>query len=184
METRHWLEAWIDCDQICSKIACEHPHNCTSTSVDTRHLGCTVIDFYDNIGEELINFPLGVKPLFGRVEVGVRWMGPAEDAYIDIVPIDPPVGLDDPNEFTFRVAERLVTDELRAVVLTSSQHNTDLDMCGARHAIMARNIAEDLIEYLLTQGWTPPGELTDTCTQDNGPPTAVTSDFPNEVRHA
>lgn len=72
---------------------------------------------------------------------------------------DQPAVTPDPNEFTFKAAERLVNQELVDVVVTSSQQNTDLDMCGARHAIMARNIAEDVLEYLLTQGWTPPGEV-------------------------
>jgi hypothetical protein len=65
------------------------------------------------------------------------------------------------DELTFKAAERLTTQELVDVLVTSSQQNTDLDMCDARHAIMGRNIAEDVIEYLLTQGWTPPGELSD-----------------------
>lgn len=62
------------------------------------------------------------------------------------------------TELTFRVAERLVDDDLVTLVTESAQQNTDLDMCGARHAVMARNIAEDVLEHLLNVGWLPPDE--------------------------
>lgn len=169
--TRHWLEAWIDTDTISSRVTCEHPDDCTATPAISRHQGCAIRDHHDNIGDELLTFPYGVKPLIGRVEIGVEWMGPAEDAYVALVPVALP-SLTDPSEHTFRAAERLTTPELAAVVLATAQQNTDLDMCGARHAIMARNISEDVLDYLLTQGWTPPGEVPDAWKQDNGPPAA------------
>jgi hypothetical protein len=49
------------------------------------------------------------------------------------------------TESTSRAAERLVTNDLIQVVNTS-----------VAHSIMGRDIAEDVIEYLLAQGWTPP----------------------------
>lgn len=70
---------------------------------------------------------------------------------------DPPMPLP-VGERLFEYAERLVADdpEIGTVVRESTNQNTDLDACAARHAIAATPIAEDVVHYLLEAGWSPP----------------------------
>jgi hypothetical protein len=83
--TRHWLEAYVEQDQMSARLICEQPTACTETADDKGE--CAIADWYDNSGFiDIVNFPVARPDVFGRVEVTVEWEGYDDDAYCILRP--------------------------------------------------------------------------------------------------
>lgn len=84
--TRHWVEAYVDVDQVSFEVTCEHPKDCQETAEEVRSLGCAVKDFWSDMGPELFGFPRGERTTFGKVEVACDWRGIGEDCELYLIP--------------------------------------------------------------------------------------------------
>jgi hypothetical protein len=99
-KTKHYIEAYIEYDSVSSRLVCEDPEHCTESSDEYREQVrgeirrevkyardlCMIVESYRDIGAELLSYPKGITPVFGRVEVKPEWEGYAEEAELYLRP--------------------------------------------------------------------------------------------------
>lgn len=81
--TRHWIEAFVAHDTVSFRCVCEDVAGCTETA---SGLSCAVVDWFKNVGVELLDWPSDRKDIVGRFEVAAQWTGYDEDAVLSLVP--------------------------------------------------------------------------------------------------
>jgi hypothetical protein len=84
--TAHWLEAFIDHDEIGARLICSNPTNCEDTDPDHRSLGCAVVSWWEGDPSGLLDWPLGDQRVFGRIQIAAKWFGYGEDSELYLVP--------------------------------------------------------------------------------------------------
>lgn len=84
--TRHWVEAYVDRDQVSFRLICEDVATCEDTVEEDRGAYCAVMEWFSADGAYLLSFPDGRNDVFGRVEVDTKWTGYGEDAELELVP--------------------------------------------------------------------------------------------------
>lgn len=85
--TRHWVEAYVDnLDGVSFRLVCEEPGNCVDTLEEFRSAGCSVTEWFGEVGGELVVFPPDKQVTFGTLEVAAKWRGFGEDAELELRP--------------------------------------------------------------------------------------------------
>jgi hypothetical protein len=83
--TRHWIEAYVDTNQVSFRLECADRENCTDTAESSRGT-CAVQDWFNEDGTHLLCFPADKQEVLGQVDVMAWWRGYGEDAELELRP--------------------------------------------------------------------------------------------------
>lgn len=119
MSTRHWVDIQVGDGEIEYTLTCGDPGACQETVEESRHLGCAVKDYWNDMGTDLLSATgdaTGDPVPVGRFEVTCEWQGYGPDAELYLHPAD-----GDSLDIALSIANEVIEQRLGAYPISAAQ---------------------------------------------------------------